>query len=140
MEKRPGEASVQFDAMRGEAAADRSDVGGIRLEDWAKQLGFKGPGDIVGVSIFGGAEGPGHQPEFVHVTFQVVDDLSFPVVQSLLAESGGKLTVREYHKSNVPVVDFLRCFKRLEVSLFDSEVKATKISVADDIEPDGTEG
>ncbi len=50
-----------------------------------------------------------------------------------LAQTDGELEVTEYHKRGVPTADFVRCFKRLNVSLFHSHVKARTLRVVDRI-------
>ena len=134
-DERPGQASVQYGDVRGEAAGDVSDSLGNVLDTAARQqLGFKGPGYVVGVSIYGGDEFSRRKPDLVSVTFQVIEGFSsVDELNKKLAESGGVLTVKEYRKRGVPVVDFVRCFKRLDIGLFSRYINARTIRVEDDI-------
>ncbi len=133
MSKRPGEASVQYGDVRGEAAADVSDRLSNMLDGAAKELGFEGPGQVVGISIYGGDDHP--DPDTGYVTFQVVESpIGAEKMNKALAESGGELVVKEYFKTGVPITDFVRCFKRLNISLFSSYIKPETISVEDHID------
>jgi len=131
-DKRPGQASVQYDDVRGEVAGDISDRLHT-LQHVAQELGFNGSGMVVGISIYGGDEGI-HDPNLVFVTFQAVD--SMEALKEKLLASGGVLEVTEYHKVHVPIGDFVRCFKRLKVSLFQWRMEARSIEVVESIEID----
>ncbi len=133
MEKRPGEASVHYGDMQGEAAADYSDKPSHFVE-WAEQLGVPGSGHIVGVRIYGGTGGV-HGTESVDVTFQVYEhDWSVDAINEALQESNGKLVVKEYTKTGVPIADFVQCFKILEIGLINSAIRARKVVVEEEIE------
>ena len=135
MTKRPGGASAHYDDVRGEAAGDISDRLGNFLTQAAGTLGFSGPGFVVGISIFGGDEG-GLDPELLHVTFQVVDTAGVDEIQKQLASTNGVLFVKEYHKMNVPIGKFIRCFKRFNASLFHRNIDATEVAVTGEIHLD----
>lgn len=127
--KRPGEASVQYGDVRGEAAADiADDLGG--LDAVSKMLGFKVKGTVVGIRMFSGEHSTGN----VYVTLQVFEGGSWGEIKAALEVSGGALDVTEYYKDDVPLVDFIRCFKRLNVGLFgrDSGVREVRIAKSKD--------
>jgi len=132
-EERPGQASVQYDDVRGEAAGDVSDGLGNDINRAAEQLGFKGHGWVVGIEIYG-SDGSGRKPGFVSATFCVIEGcFGADDVNKALAKTGGLLTVKKYHRAEVSVVDFVRCFKRLHVNLFSKHIKAYKVRVEDHI-------
>lgn len=138
MGERPGEASVQYNDVRGEAAGDVSDLLHV-LDNAAKKLGYERGGQVVGIRIYGGDEGR-RNTDLVDVTFQVVEDpCGADNINKALVESGGELAVKEYVKREVPVVDFMRCFKRLKVSLFSRYIEAREISVDETIYLDDEE-
>jgi hypothetical protein len=131
--QRPGHAGVQYDDVRGEAAADISDrLGAHNLQDAARELGFKGPGRVVGISIYGGDE-LRRDPNLVGVAVQAMVDAPGGVdaINQALTESDGVLDVVEYYKTGVPIIDFMRCCKRLNVSLFSKNIKAREVRVSD---------
>ena len=110
--KLPGQAEVQYGDLRGEAAADIADAHGT-LQSVGDALGFKLKGVIVGISMYAATT----FDDKVHVTVQVFNGGSRADVKSALDASGGTLDVTE-HNMIVPAVDFLRCFKRLNIGLF----------------------
>ena len=123
--KRPGEASVQYDDLRGETAADMADELGD-LDAAARALGFEIKGTVVGISMFGSAI----FDDNVYVTVQVFDGGSWADIKAALDASGGVLRVTEQDKQ-MPVVEFLKCFKRLKVSLFTSAHEIGKLEIAE---------
>ena len=133
-DERPGQASVQYNDVRGESAADVSDDLGT-LQEAAKKLGFTGSGRVVGIGIYGGDEGPASMHGLVSVAFQVVDDCpGADGLNAALGQSGGVLEVTEYHVDGVPVADFVACFKRIQVCVFSGHINATTVRVLDHID------
>jgi len=126
--KRPGQASVQYGDVRGEAAADIADVLG-GLSAVGKALGFRVRGMIVGIRMFAG---PAYDSR-VSVTVQVFEGGSWDDIKVAREASGGTLPVTE-HDLMVPLVDFIRCFKRFSVGLFvrDTGVHELKAVMAGD--------
>jgi len=128
-EKRPGQAGTQYNDVLGEAAGDVSDRLST-LSAAARELGFSGRGFVVGINLYGGDEHEtmGADAGTVSVTFQAVQGpWGVEKLNEALAEAEGVLEVTEYHKSSVPIADFVRCFKRLDVSLFHSHINARSI-------------
>ena len=124
MIKRPGEASVQYGDVRGEAAADMADDI-TNLDQAARALGFRFNGTVVGISVFA-------SPVFedkVHVTVQVFEGGSWDAIKAAVDASGGRLKVGELD-AEVPLAAFMKCFKRLKVALFarDSGVREIEIT------------
>jgi len=137
-DKRPGEAAVHYDDVRGEAAGDISDRL-HSLERVAQELGFNRRGTVVGISVYGGDESR-RDPGLVTITLQVIHTSGIVgEINRQLAESDGVLEVVEQCKSDVPIVDFMRCFKRLEVSLFQRHINARTIRVVDEIHMEDVE-
>jgi hypothetical protein len=134
---RPGAAAVQYGDVRGEVAGDLSDRLGNSLQRAASELGFRGPGFVVGMSIWGGDDSV--HPETVRVTFEVADLAGVDRINQELEDSGGELVVKEYCRSNVPFLDFVRVFKRLNVAFFSRHIGATEITVAERIHLDDQE-
>ncbi len=135
--ERPAQAGVQYNDVAGEVAADVSDRLGNSLQRVAKELGFTGHGHVVGIGFYGGDESPASKPELVSVSFQVTEGpWGVDKLNEALAESGGVLEVKEYHRSDVPVVEFVGCFNRLDIGLFSSHIKAKTIVVTDHINLD----
>ena len=130
MGERPGEASAQYNHGFGEAGADISDSLRPSLGNVAKELlAYDGGGQVVGIRIysFGRIDG-------AHVAIQVVEDVQgVDNINKALAETKGELVVKEYYRTDVSVTDFVKCFKRLHVSLFNPNIKAREVRVSDRI-------
>jgi hypothetical protein len=124
--KRPGEAAVQYDDVRGETAADMAD-NISSLDNAARELGFKINGTIVGISMY---SSPALDDD-VHVTVQAFDGGSWAAIKAATDASGGVLKVTE-HAKEVPLANFVKCFKRLQVSLFTKghEIRQLEVSHA----------
>lgn len=127
-EKRPGEASVQYGDARGESAADIADDV-VDLNDAAKRMGFAPKGTVVGISMFGSTA----LVDSVHVTIQVFEGGSLGEIKACANASGGILDVSEFNRK-VALVDFVKCFKRLEVSLFTRGAAVSKVRVSEGVE------
>ena len=131
--EKPGSASVQYDDLRGEAAADLSEGGGGLEKDLLK-LGLNVPESIVGMSFYSGNEG-----DSFSVTFQVAEkETDVENLQMQLDKRGGVLSVKEYTTEKMSPTDFLRLFSRFQVSLFCSKglPTAEEIKVLDNISLD----
>jgi hypothetical protein len=122
MEKqRPGEASVQYDDLRGETAGDLANV---TLTQAAAKLGFKVQGIVVGIKAFASNKSPGK----VYVTVQVFAGGSFADIQAARDANGGTLKVKELDKE-IEWADFASCFKRLKISLFTKGLGVARLEV-----------
>src|SRR5688500_10431355 len=128
--KRPGEASVQYGDLRGEAAADiADDIAG--LNEAARQLGFTLKGTVGGIGMYGSPVLDGD----VFVTVQVFEGGSWREIKAAADASGGTLKVIEYSR-DVPLVEFMKCFKRLNVSLFTRDTGVAKLETVDVLFPE----
>jgi len=124
--KRPGQASVQYGEVRGEAAGDMADEVET-LNAVSEALGFKVKGTVVGISMYSGGQ---ITDDKVFVTAQVFEGGSWAEIRAAVEASGGTLKVTEYSKDDVPLIDFVHCFKRLNVGLFgpDSGVRQLQVT------------
>jgi hypothetical protein len=124
--KRPGQASVQYGEVRGEAAGDIADEV-ENLDAVAEALGFNVKGPVIGISMYSGGEATDDK---VSVTAQVFEGGSWAEIRAAVEASGGTLKVTEYFKDDVPLIDFVHCFKRFNVGLFgpDSGVRQLQVT------------
>src|SRR3989338_11651515 len=107
-------ASVQYDDLKGGAAADRADRKGP--EDWLKANGHrKGDEFLLGISMYAG-ENPGAHRDPVCVDFLLTTLEDYESVKTMIDSSPGPINVRKVTLS-MSLNDFLGLFKRFSVTL-----------------------
>ena len=107
-------ASVQYNDMRGSAAADGADK--ENATKWLKDNNLISDDEIVaGIKMWAG-ENHGKHDDPVYVTFFVTDLKGQPDLSSLLAAGGDVIEARSV-SVDINLIDFFGLFKRLEITL-----------------------
>jgi|TARA_R110002167_G_C12682336_1_gene651579 hypothetical protein len=106
-------ASVQYNDLKGSAAADNADM--TDAAKWLKDKGYINDEFVVGVSMWAG-ENHGAHEDPVSVNFLVVELVGYDNIQEMLNASGEPIQVKEI-QVDMNVTDFFALFKRFEVTL-----------------------
>jgi len=131
---RPGEASVQYDDVRGEVAGDIADDLSNSLQNLATRLGFNEGGRVVGLTISQVEPLRKEDAGRVSVYFQVVKhEVDTEKLKESIRRDGGTLMVMQYVLHDVDIVDVLRGFKRFEIGLFTRHLEPSELDVEDTI-------
>ena len=132
MNYRPGQASVHYGDLRGEAAADFfADVDSkTDIQDLARELGWEGKGRVVGMSIK--VVERKYEKTTLHcfwLTLQITDEYNIKKLKDNINDSGGNLPVREHTIRNIDILDIVKHFKRFEIGLFTKSLNPIRIEV-----------
>ncbi len=106
-------ASVQYNDLKGSAAADRADRTGAA--EWLKANGHITDEFVVGISMWAG-ENHGTHRDPVSVTFLVSGLNGYDNIPDMLQASGEPIQVKEINV-DMNLSDFFALFKRLEITL-----------------------
>ena len=106
-------ASVQYNDLKGSAAADRADM--TDAAKWLKDNGHITDEYVVGISMWAG-ENHGTHRDPVSVKFLVSSLNGYDNVPEMLQSSGEPIKVREI-RLDMNVADFFALFKRFEITL-----------------------
>jgi len=107
-------AAVQYNDLKGSAAADKADV--TSASKWLTKNGLINDGEyVVGTSMFAG-ENHGRHQDPVHVTFLITGLKGYNNIPEMIESSEGPMQVREV-QVDMNVADFFALFKRFEVTL-----------------------
>ncbi|MGS2744651.1 hypothetical protein ACU6TU_13805 [Halomonas sp. LS-001] len=106
-------ASVQYNDLKGSAAADNADM--TDATKWLKINGYINDEFVVGVSMWVG-ENHGTHKDPVSVKFLVAELIGYENIPEMLQASGEPVEVKEI-RVNMNIADFLALFKRLEITL-----------------------
>ena len=107
-------ASVQYNDLKGTAAADRADVGGA--SKWLKDNGYINDEEyVIGISMFAGENyGTHHDP--ISVEFLVSGLKGFNNIPEMIKTVGEPIEVKQIIVE-MNLNDFIGFFKRFEVAL-----------------------
>ena len=106
-------ASVQYNDLKGSAAADRADM--TDATKWLKDNGHINDEFVVGISMWAG-ENHGAHRDPVSVKFLVTELVGYDNIPEMLEASGEPIQVKEI-RVDMNIADFLALFKRLEITL-----------------------
>jgi hypothetical protein len=106
-------ASVQYNDLKGSAAADRADQ--TDAAKWLKDNGHIKDEFVVGISMWAG-ENHGTHEDPVSVKFLVTELNGYENIPEMLRASGEPISVREI-RVDMNIADFFALFKRLEITL-----------------------
>lgn len=106
-------ASVQYNDLKGSAAADRSDM--TDAAKWLKDNGHINDEFVVGISMWAG-ENHGTHKDPVNVKFLVSGLNGYENIPEMLQASGEPIKVKEI-SVDMNISDFFALFKRLEITL-----------------------
>lgn len=106
-------ASVQYNDLKGSAAADRADM--TDAANWLKANGHITDEFVVGISMWAGENHGTHQDP-VFVTFLVSGLNGYDNIPEMLQASGEPIPVKEINV-DMNLSDFFALFKRLEITL-----------------------
>ncbi|WP_028763730.1 hypothetical protein [Shewanella colwelliana] len=106
-------ASVQYNDLKGSAAADRADM--TDAAKWLKDKGHITNEFVVGISMWAG-ENHGAHRDPVSVKFLVSGLNGYDNIPEMLQASGEPMQVREI-RIDMNLTDFFALFKRLEITL-----------------------
>lgn len=107
-------ASVQYNDLKGSAAADRSDVGGA--SKWLKDNSYINDGEyVIGISIFVG-ESHGVHRDPISVEFLVSELRGYDNIPEMIKATGEPIEVRQI-LVEMNLIDFFSFFKRFSVTL-----------------------
>jgi len=106
-------ASVQYNDLKGSAAADRADM--ADAAKWLKNNGYINDEFVVGISMWVG-ENHGSHRDPVSVKFLVTELVGADDIPEMLQASGEPIQVKEI-RVDMDVADFFALFKRFEVTL-----------------------
>lgn len=106
-------ASVQYNDLKGSAAADRADM--ADAGKWLKDKGHIDDEYVVGISMWAG-ENHGTHKDPVRVKFLVSSLNGYDNIPEMLQASKEPLQLREI-RVDMNIADFLGLFKRFEITL-----------------------
>ena len=106
-------ASVQYNDLKGSAAADRADM--TDAAKWLKDNGHITDEFVVGISMWAG-ENHGTHRDPVSVKFLVSGLNGYDNIPEMLQASGEPIQVKEI-RVDMDLSDFFALFKRLEITL-----------------------
>jgi hypothetical protein len=106
-------ASVQYNDLKGSAAADRADM--TDATNWLRNNGHINDDYVVGVSMWAG-ENHGTHKDPVSVKFLVSSLGGYANIPEMLESSAEPIQLREI-RVDMNIADFLALFKRLEITL-----------------------
>lgn len=106
-------ASVQYNDLKGSAAADNADMTDAAM--WLKGKGYINDEFVVGISMCAG-ENHGTHEDPVSVKFLVVELVGYDNIPEMLNASGEPIPLKEI-RVDMNVADFFALFKRFEVTL-----------------------
>lgn len=106
-------ASVQYNDLKGSAAADRADM--TDAAKWLKDNGHITDEFVVGISMWAG-ENHGTHKDPVSVKFLVSGLNGYENIPEMLQASGEPMQVKEI-SVDMNIADFFALFKRLEITL-----------------------
>ena len=110
-------ASVQYNDLKGSAAADRADI--TDASKWLANNSLINADEyVIGISMWVG-ENHGSHKDPVSVKFLVSGLNGYTNIPEMLEASGEPIQVREI-RVDMNVADFLALFKRLEITLSNS--------------------
>lgn len=107
------EASVQYNDLKGSAAADDADM--TNAASWLKQHGHINDEYVVGISMWAGENHGVHQDP-VSVKFLVSSLDGYASIPEKLESSTAPIQIRVI-RLDIPLADFFALFKRLEITL-----------------------
>ncbi|WP_345873917.1 hypothetical protein [Shewanella algae] len=106
-------ASVQYNDLKGSAAADRADM--TDAAKWLKDNGHINDEFVVGISMWAG-ENHGTHNDPVSVKFLVTELVGYDNIPEMLQASGEPIQVKEI-RVDMNIADFFALFKRFEITL-----------------------
>lgn len=106
-------ASVQYNDLKGSAAADRADM--TDAAKWLKDNGLITDEFVVGISMWAGENHEAHQDP-VSVKFLVSGLNGYKNIPEMLQASREPIRVKEI-SVDMNITDFFALFKRLEITL-----------------------
>lgn len=106
-------ASVQYNDLKGSAAADNADM--ADAAKWLKSNGHINDEYVVGISMWAG-ENHGKHKDPVSVKFLVSSLNGHDNIPEMLQTSNEPIQVKEI-RIDMDIADFLALFKRLEITL-----------------------
>ena len=107
-------ASVQYNDLKGTAAADRADVGSA--SKWLKDNGYINDGEyVIGISIFVG-ENHGVHSDPISVEFLISELRGYENIPEMIKATGEPIEVRQI-VVDMNLTDFFALFKRFSVTL-----------------------
>ena len=106
-------ASVQYNDLKGSAAADRADM--TDAAKWLKDNEYIKDEFVVGISMWAG-ENHGAHKDPVSVKFLVTELVGYDNIPEMLQASGEPIQVKEI-RVDMNIADFFALFKRFEVTL-----------------------
>lgn len=106
-------ASVQYNDLKGSAAADRADM--TDAANWLKDNGYINDEFVVGISMWAG-ENHGTHKDPVSVRFLVTELIGYDNIPEMLRASGEPIQVKEI-RVDMNIADFFALFKRFEITL-----------------------
>jgi hypothetical protein len=106
-------ASVQYNDLKGRAAADRADM--TDAAKWLKDNGHINDEFVVGISMWAG-ENHGTHNDPVSVKFLVTELVGYDNIPEMLQASGEPIQVKEI-RVDMNIADFFALFKRFEITL-----------------------
>lgn len=107
-------ASVQYDDLKGSAAADRADKKGP--EEWLKSNGHKNENEfLLGITMYAG-ENHGAHKDPVHVDFLLATPGDHDSIKAMIDSAHGPVEVRKV-SVEMNLVEFFGLFKRFSVAL-----------------------
>jgi len=110
-------ASVQYNDIKGSAAADNADMAGAAK--WLKDNGdINNEEFVIGISMWVG-ENHGTHKDPVSVKFLVSELNGYDNIPEMIKASGDPIQVKVIRK-NMNIADYLALFKRFEVTLSNS--------------------
>ena len=112
-------ASVQYDDLKGSAAADRADKGDTI--DWLEKNKLKQDGELLlGITLYAG-ENHGKHKDPVYVEFLLASAGDHDTVEAMIDANTGPILVRRV-KKEMALTEFLGLFKRFSVHLSSHEM------------------
>jgi hypothetical protein len=106
-------ASVQYDDLKGSAAADNADM--ADAAKWLKNNGHINDEYVVGISMWAG-ENHGTHRDPVSVKFLVSPLNGYDNIPEMLQSNNEPIQVKEI-RIDMNIADFFALFKRLEITL-----------------------
>lgn len=106
-------ASVQYNDLKGSAAADLTDM--TDAATWLKEKGHINDEFVVGISMWAG-ENHGTHEDPVSVKFLVTELVGYDNIPEMLQASVEPIQVKEI-RVDMNIADFFALFKRFEVTL-----------------------
>lgn len=106
-------ASVQYNDLKGSAAADYADM--TDAAKWLKDKGYIKDEFVVGISMWAG-ENHGTHEDPVSVNFLATELIGYQNIPEMLQASGEPIEVKEI-RVDMNIADFFALFKRFEITL-----------------------